>query len=200
MRGDVELTGDRITGIGLGRAGSGLAIPGLVDAQVNGYGGIDVLSADLDALAEFLGDALLRDGVTAYQPTLISSSEATLLEALDRIAAAQKLPGERASITGVHLEGPFLAPGRAGTHPLEHLRAPDLRLLERLLDAGPVTMVTLAPELPGALELIEVCVRRGVLVSLGHSEANAEIAAQAYAAGARAVTHLFNAMEPLQRT
>ena len=83
-------------------------------------------------------------------------------------------------------------------HPPEHLRAPDAALLERLLDAGPVTTVTLAPELPGALELIELCVARGVAVWLGHSQANAAQARRAFEAGAVAVTHLFNAMEPMR--
>jgi len=196
VRGDVALDGDRIAAVGLAGGGSGLAIPGLLDAQVNGYAGIDVLAADLDALAS-LGEALLRDGVIAYCPTLISSPESELLAALARIGAARERPQRGAAIVGVHLEGPFLSPARAGAHPLEHLRLPDARLLERLLAAGPVCMVTLAPELPGALELIEICLARGIVVSLGHSEASAEQAGAAFAAGATAVTHLFNAMAPL---
>jgi N-acetylglucosamine-6-phosphate deacetylase len=119
-----------------------------------------------------------------------------MLAALRRIAAL----GDRhagASIIGVHLEGPFLSAERRGAHPLEHLRAPDRALLERLLDAGPVRMLTLAPELPGADELIELCVRRGVVVSLGHSDASASEAARGFAAGAATVTHLFNAMAPI---
>jgi N-acetylglucosamine-6-phosphate deacetylase len=196
VRGDVALVGDRISDIGLSGHGSGLAIAALVDAQVNGYAGVDVVSAEPDALLE-LGHALLRDGVIAYQPTLITGEVEETLAALGRIAALRERAAGGASIIGVHLEGPFLAPARAGAHPVEHLRRPDVRLLERLLAAGPVSMVTLAPELAGALELIELCVRRGVAVSLGHSEASAGEAARAFAAGARAVTHLFNAMAPL---
>ena len=195
VQGDVEISDGRIAAVGLAGRGTGLAIPALVDAQVNGYAGVDVLSADLDEL-DTLGNALLRDGVAAYQPTLITSPEADLLAALARIAEAQERP-DGARIVGVHLEGPFLSPKRSGTHPVEHLRDPDPSLLERLLDAGPVRTVTLAPELPGALELIELCTSRGVAVWLGHSEADAATARAAFAAGARAVTHLFNAMAPI---
>jgi N-acetylglucosamine-6-phosphate deacetylase len=196
VRGDVALVGDRISDVGLSGRGSGLAIPALVDAQVNGYAGIDVMSAEPDALVE-LGEALLRDGVVAYQPTLITSEPDQALAGLRRIAALRDGGAAGASIIGVHLEGPFLAAARAGAHPVEHLRDPDLRLLEQLLAAGPVSMITVAPELPGAVELIERCVRLDVAVSLGHSEASAQQSARAFAAGARAVTHLFNAMEPL---
>ena len=195
VRGDVAISDGRIAAVGLAGQGTGLAIPALVDAQVNGYAGVDVLSAGPDEL-DTLGKALLRDGVAAYQPTLITSPEADLLAALARIAEAQERT-EGARIVGVHLEGPFLSPKRPGTHPVEHLRDPDPALLERLLAAGPVRTVTLAPELPGALELIELCTSRGVAVWLGHSEADAATARRAFAAGALAVTHLFNAMAPI---
>jgi N-acetylglucosamine-6-phosphate deacetylase len=193
--GDVAVSGDRIVAVGLAGAGSGIAIPALVDAQVNGYAGVDLLTAETDAL-ETMSQALVRDGVAAYQPTLISSSEADTIAALKRIAVAQRR-ATGAAIVGVHLEGPFLAPSRAGAHPVEHLRTPDPALLLRLLSAGPVKTVTLAPELPGAHELIEVCVRRGVAVWLGHTEATAADARSAFEAGAVAVTHLFNAMGPI---
>jgi N-acetylglucosamine-6-phosphate deacetylase len=193
VKGDVSISDGAISAVGLAGPGRGIAIPGLVDAQVNGYAGVDLLSADADEVAA-LGAALLRDGVAAYQPTLISSGEAETVAALQRIAQAQARDAHGARIVGVHLEGPFLAPGRAGAHPAEHLRAPDRALLARLLDAGPVTAVTLAPELPGALELVELCVHRNVAVWLGHSEASAKEARRAFAAGAQAVTHLFNAM------
>jgi N-acetylglucosamine-6-phosphate deacetylase len=139
----------------------------------------------------------MNDGVSAYQPTLITAAEADLLAALRRLANEVERQPTGARITGIHLEGPFLSPDRSGVHPPEHLRVPDPALLERLLDAGPVRTVTLAPELPGALELIELCVARGVAVWLGHSQANAAQARRAFETGAAAVTHLFNAMEPV---
>jgi N-acetylglucosamine-6-phosphate deacetylase len=196
VRGDVAIVGDRISAVGLSGSGSGLAIPALVDAQVNGYGGVDVMTAEPEELIA-LGEALLRDGVIAYQPTLITGDPALVCAALERIAALGD-PGARgASVIGTHLEGPFLAPARAGTHPVQHLRPPSVELLDRMLAMGGVRMLTLAPELPGALELIEHCTRRGIVVALGHSDATAAEAARAFAAGATAVTHLFNAMAPL---
>ncbi len=196
VHGDVAVCGGEIEAVGLSGSGRGLAIPGLVDAQVNGYAGVDALAADGEQLVQ-MGAALLRDGVRAYQPTLITAPVQDMVAALERIARLPDPAGAAASVLGVHLEGPFLSPERAGAHPREHLRRPDVRLLGRLLDAGPVRMVTLAPELPGALELIALCVKRGVIVSLGHSEAAAPEAAAALAAGAGAVTHLFNAMAPI---
>ncbi len=195
IRGDVAIRDGLLEAVGLPGEGVGIAIPGLVDAQVNGYAGVDALEADDEQLMH-MGSALLRDGVTAYQPTLITAPERDMIAALKTIA---RLPPSSASaaIAGVHLEGPFLSPQRAGAHPAEHLRLPDPRLLERLLDAGPVSMVTLAPELPGAIELIRLCRRRGVVVSLGHSQAKRAEVQRAFQAGASAVTHLFNAMAPL---
>jgi N-acetylglucosamine-6-phosphate deacetylase len=104
------------------------------------------------------------------------------------------VPGPR--ILGVHLEGPFLAPSRLGAHPPARRRDPDIDLLARLLAAGPVRLVTLAPELPGAESLIATLLERGVAVSCGHTDATAAQAHAAFDHGARAVTHLFNAMRP----
>ncbi len=196
IEGDASVRDGEIEAFGLTGHGEGVAVPGLLDTQVNGYAGVDVLDPDGDRLAE-MGAALLRDGVTAYQPTLVTAPEQDMIAALRTIAELPDLSGQSAAVLGVHLEGPFLSPERAGAHPREHLRLPDVGLLERLLDAGPVRMVTLAPELPGALDLIAICVRRGIVVSLGHSQANAADVAAAFAAGATAVTHLFNAMAPL---
>ena len=100
-------------------------------------------------------------------------------------------------ILGAHLEGPFLSPARLGTHTLGARRDPDVALLERLLSAGPVRLLTLAPELPGALELIDLLHARGVTVSLGHTNATAAEANAAFDRGVRTVTHVFNAMRPL---
>lgn len=142
--------------------------------------------------------ALARDGVLAYQPTLISGDPELTRAAVARIAElVSRGPGTGARILGAHLEGPFLAPECAGTHPRHRLRAPDPELLRMLLGAGPITMMTLAPELPGALELVRELSRGGVVVSLGHSAATAEEAAEAVSAGASVVTHLFNDMAPV---
>jgi N-acetylglucosamine-6-phosphate deacetylase len=177
--GDAELEDGRIAATGLQPAGRGYAVPGFVDLQVNGYAGVDLHTAD-EAGRERLDRALGAAGTTAWRPTLITAPEAELIRALQGAWPAACL--------GVHLEGPFLSPARSGAHPPEYLRAPDLALLRRLLDAGPVTQVTLAPELPGASALVEELTARGVLVSAGHSAA--------HEAPFATVTHLHNAMAP----
>ncbi|HZQ63863.1 MAG TPA: N-acetylglucosamine-6-phosphate deacetylase [Gaiellaceae bacterium] len=190
--GDVAIEDGLIAGFGLASAdGRGIASPGFVDLQVNGFGGVDFLDADPAGYAR-AGEALLETGVTAYLPTLITAPEERLVAALGAIAEGVRGP----RILGAHVEGPFLSPRRLGTHPPAARRDPDPALLERLLAAGPVRLVTLAPELPGALELVDLLVARGVVVSVGHSDATAEEATAAFDRGVRTVTHLFNAMRP----
>ena len=194
LRGDVEVAAGRIVSVGLApKRGGGIAAPGFVDLQVNGYGGVDFAAADATGYAA-AGEALLEGGVTAYQPTLITAPEDALIAALQELPAAEQT-GPR--ILGAHLEGPFLSERRLGAHPVAARRDPDRDLLERLLAAGPVAHMTLAPELPGALELVEVLHERGVVVSCGHSDATAGEAHAAFDRGVGTVTHLFNAMRPL---
>lgn len=199
-RGDVEIddTG-RVAAVGVPGRGRGLAVPGLVDLQVNGFAGVDFLTADVEGYVR-AGAALARTGVLAYQPTLITSAPeqtiATLTIAGKAEAETTQGGAVGARILGVHLEGPFLSPERPGTHPMELLRAPDTTLARQLLTAGPVTQMTLAPELPRALDVITACVRAEVLISCGHSNATAAQAHAAFDHGARMVTHLFDAMRP----
>ena len=194
VSGDVEVADGTITGYGLAsRNGRGIAAPGFVDLQVNGFGGVDLLEADADGFRK-AGDALLESGVTSYLPTFITGPEEHLLLALRELPRADGGP----SILGVHLEGPFLASTRLGTHPPAWRRDPDPALLERLIGAGPVRLVTLAPELPGAEELIDLLQLRGITVSCGHTDATADEADAAFDRGIRTVTHLFNAMRPLR--
>ncbi len=191
--GDVEVVDGRVVGVGLASAnGSGIAAPGFVDLQVNGFAGVDFFSANSEGYRK-AGKALLECGVTAYQPTFITSPEDELTAALHEVPQNGAAP----RIIGAHLEGPFIAPERLGTHPAESRRDPDCDLLERLLAAGPVSHVTLAPELNGAYELMELLRRRGVTVSCGHSNATAAEAHAAFARGAKTVTHIFNAMRPV---
>jgi N-acetylglucosamine-6-phosphate deacetylase len=191
LGGDVEVEDGRITAVGLAGAGRGVAVPGFVDLQVNGFGGVDFLDADAGGYRR-AGDALLETGVTAYLPTLITSPEAQIVAAMREVPLGDARP----RILGMHLEGPFLSPSRLGTHEASARRDPDAALLERLLDAGPVRLMTLAPELAGAEALIDRLLERGITVSLGHSDATAEQANAAFDRGARSVTHLFNAMRP----
>ena len=192
LPGDVEIDDGVITALGVGNGGGSLiAAPGFVDLQANGFAGVDFQVADGDGYRH-AGEALLANGVTAFQPTFITAPEVDLAAAL----AAMPAGGCGPRIIGAHLEGPFLSPQRLGAHDAEGCRAPDLALLRRLLDAGPVSQMTLAPELHGAFELIDELVGRGVTVSCGHSDATAAEAHLAFDRGARTVTHLFNAMRP----
>jgi N-acetylglucosamine-6-phosphate deacetylase len=194
--GDVEVEDGRIESVGIrGGTRGRIAIPGFVDLQVNGYGGVDFLSASPEDYVR-AGEALLLSGVTAYQPTFITSAETAVVEALHAMPETASATGPR--ILGAHLEGPFLSPERPGTHPLAHLRAPDVALLDRLLDAGHVTQMTLAPELPGADALIERLRERGVAISAGHTNATAADAEHAFDLGVGSITHVFNAMRPFR--
>ena len=140
--------------------GRGIAAPGFVDLQVNGFGGVDFLDADADGYAA-RGRGAARDRRHGLPADVDHRARGRLVAALGRVPRIGRGP----RILGVHLEGPFLSPRRLGTHPPAARRDPDPALLERLLAAGPVRLMTLAPELPGALELIDVLHARGVTVS-----------------------------------
>ncbi|MDQ3863680.1 MAG: N-acetylglucosamine-6-phosphate deacetylase, partial [Actinomycetota bacterium] len=173
-------------------AGS-LILPGFVDLQVNGAFGVDV-SSESSRLPE-LSEALLSTGTTSYLPTVISSPESIYEEALPAIAGARIGPG--AEVLGVHLEGPFISLKKRGAHAAAYVARPDAQLLSRLLDLGPVRMITLAPELEGVVELITLAANRGVVVSAGHSDVAFEPAYDALDRHVAGVTHLFNAMSAL---
>ena len=192
VRGDVAVADGRVEAVGLAGGDTGLvAIPGLVDLHVHGYAGVDFASAGRDGYARAAA-ALAAAGTTAFQPTFVTAPVDELEDAVRAVPA----DGLAARVLGCHLEGPFLSPARLGMHPAGSRLDPDAGVLERLLAAGRVTEVTLAPELPGALDLVRALVARGVAVSCGHSDATAEEARAAFELGARSVTHLFNAMRP----
>jgi N-acetylglucosamine-6-phosphate deacetylase len=189
--GDVEVADGMVVAVGVpGRGGRGLAVPGFVDLQVNGFGGVDFLSCDTAGYRQ-ARDCLATFGVTSFLPTFISSPLDRTEHALGQARQAQPEPGVR--ILGVHLEGPFLAPAFKGAHDPTCLIPPDPVVAARLLDAGPVASVTMAPELPGGMDLVAWLAQRGVVVSLGHTGADAAAANEAYNRGARTVTHLYNA-------
>ena len=191
--GDVTIDGDAVTAVGVsGGGGRGVAVPGFVDAHINGIAGVDFLSADAHGHAR-AAEALAAAGVVAYQPTLVSSPPEAYGGALAAAAAAMAAPDGGARVLGVHLEGPFLSREWPGAHDPSNLREPDAELAERLCEAGPVTMVTLAPELESALELVELLVGRGITVSVGHTDADAATAHAAFDRGATAITHVHNA-------
>lgn len=194
----LEVADGRVVAISLGDAVADpvdVLVPGLVDLQVNGGWGIDLTSRP-EGLWE-LAARLPSTGVTAFLPTLVSTSPATVDRALEVLAAGPPDGWRGAAPLGWHLEGPFLAPAQRGAHHRDALRDPDPALLERWLATGLVAMVTLAPERPGADALVSLARDAGVVVAAGHSEATFDEAVDAFAAGVTAVTHLGNAMTGL---
>ena len=187
------------------RLGSGVLTAGLVDVQINGAYGVDLVSAS-PAQWRYVAERLPQTGVTSFVPTYTTAPLAELALGLDRAAAARsdlagRPTGSPARIIGVHLEGPYLSPLHAGAHDRALMLDPSREQIDLLLadDGGRsiVTMVTLAPERTGAIAAIERLVAEGVTVSVGHSAATAAQTAAAADAGARMVTHLFNAQSPL---
>jgi len=180
-----------------GAAGGDFILPGLIDLQVNGSRGIDVMRASAGELAR-ISDALGKEGTTAWVPTAVTSPLAAIERVDSAVGEAQSADDERKSsaILGMHLEGPFISPRRLGAHPRLNLE-PRGESLDRVIALKSLRIVTIAPELPGALEAIARFRQRGVVVSIGHTDADFDSARRACLAGARMFTHLFNAMRPL---
>ncbi len=172
-------------------------LPGFIDTHIHGAFGeaFDHADADINRAAKLLA----RRGVVGFAPTLSSLGEAEAVAAIRNIvAASRRQASDEARILGIHLEGPFVSPKKTGALNPENLRAPDVALFERLCDAGEglVKLMTVAPDLDGALELVEAAARRGVKLSIGHTTATYERASAAIDAGFRRATHVFNAMQP----
>ena len=195
-------------GIAASDFGDAVMAPGYVDLHIHGSAGYDVMDDRAEALPA-IEHLLSRHGVTSYFPTTVTAPMDATLRALERLAdAIEKREREnnnnedakrRALPLGIHLEGPFISHARRGVHPPENLLAPTLTMFERFWQAarGRIRMMTIAPELEGAPEVIAEAARRGVCVSMGHSDADFAAAERGIAAGARHATHTFNAMRPL---
>ena len=181
--------------------------PGFFDIHMHGGAGVDVMRASEFEFSR-LGKFLIQHGVTGYFPTTVAAPLDATYKALGRLADVMETmeanaAGDRNSVEarplGIHLEGPFLSHKRRGVHPPEYLVEPTLKIFDELWQAarGHVRMMTIAPEIPGAMEVIAEAARRGVCVSIGHSDADMPVARTAVAKGARHATHTFNAMRPL---
>lgn len=201
----VRVVGDRIGEVGSGRVPDGAEhvgawlLPGFVDLHVHGGGGHDMSRSvdDLVAGARFHQ----RHGTTATLVSLAAAPVDRLVEQLGRVAEVAEGGVDQfgVQVLGAHLEGPFLSSARCGAIDERWLRAPDVGLFDELLAAGrgSVRTITIAPELPGALALVEQAVAAGVVVAVGHTDATYDEAVAAFRAGATAVTHLGNAMRPM---
>jgi N-acetylglucosamine-6-phosphate deacetylase len=178
-------------------------LPGFVDVHIHGAGGHDVMEGTPEAL-EIVAATVARHGTTSMVATTVSASE---IETRDSVAAITRFilksgevpdRGLAAEIVGIHFEGPFISPARRGAHPAQWIVPPSRDFFSMLLkeSRGVAQILTLAPELPGALELIETARRAGLVVSLGHTDATYEQALAAIDAGATHAAHVYNAMRP----
>ena len=178
-------------------------VPGFVDVHIHGAGGRDVMEGTAEAL-ETVAATVARHGTTSFVATTVTASAVETRESVAGIArfilrssdlATRELGAE---ILGIHFEGPFISPARRGVHPAEWIVLPSTAFLAHLLEEarGTAQILTLAPELPGAMELIAMALQAGLVISLGHTDANYEQAQIAIDAGATHAAHVFNAMRP----
>jgi N-acetylglucosamine-6-phosphate deacetylase len=172
--------------------------PGFIDIHIHGGAGHDVMEADSDALAA-IEKHLVRTGVTSYLATTVTAPRDRLTRALDYLgkqAVSPRRNGHRAALLGIHLEGPFISHAKCGVHPQEDLLQPSPQLFDRFREEshGAIRLITIAPELTGAVETIRHARNAGVCCSLGHSNATFAEAMRGVAAGATHATHTFNAM------
>jgi N-acetylglucosamine-6-phosphate deacetylase len=206
----IRVTGDRIDAIGPGPSPPGLdasrpagpdaidldghwILPGFVDIHVHGGGGTSFTEGTSDD-ARNAAEFHRRQGST----TLLASLVTAPLPELEARAALLAALADEGVIAGIHLEGPFLSPARSGAQDPRHMLAPDLAVFERLRAAarGHLRVLTLAPELPGAIGMVQAAARAGATAAIGHTDATAEVTSAAIDAGATHATHLFNGMRP----
>jgi N-acetylglucosamine-6-phosphate deacetylase len=204
--GYVVLSGGQVAAVGEGAPpaaadvalADGYLAPGFVDLQVNGYYGEELQDARPEGWAHVI-ERLPETGTTAFVPTFVTAPVERLARALRGAASFRRELPFGARVIGVHLEGPFLSPARRGAHNAAWLTDPSPAAVDELIEAGGdlLRLVTLAPERPGGLAAVARLAAAGVLVSVGHSDATAAQVAGAADAGARMVTHLYNAQRPL---
>ncbi|GHD05468.1 N-acetylglucosamine-6-phosphate deacetylase [Zhihengliuella salsuginis] len=197
----VETSGDRVVAVGAGRHervdvdyGDATIIPGFVDIHVHGGGGGSYTDPDPASIRQ-ARETHLRQGTTTTMASLVTLSPERLLASVRLLADMV----ESSVVRGIHLEGPWLSGNRCGAHDPAQLRNPAPAEVAAVLEAGRghIRMVTIAPELPGALDAIEAITRAGAVAAVGHTDADIDVARAAIRAGARVATHLFNAMPPL---
>lgn len=173
------------------------AIPFFIDLHLQGAAGVDLTYVDSIDQVNQVSRVLRQNGVSAYLPSLIAAPIDRLRKSISIIESARREQHDDfAEILGIHLEGPFLNPVMRGAHPIDSLVLPDLETFRALISAGTISMMTISPELPGALEVIQFATSLGIHVSLGHSDATTENARKGFAAGADSITHIFNRCSP----
>lgn len=178
-----------------------LAIPGFLDVHIHGAGGHDVMEGNAEALRT-IATRVAAHGTTSFVATTVSADPEDTVRCAagiaDYIAEQHQSESPQAEILGIHFEGPFLSPLRRGVHPREWLKLPSAELLDRFLHAAPgkALILTLAPELLGAMPCIKTAREAGLVVAMGHTDATYEQAREAIAHGTRHAVHVYNAMRP----
>jgi N-acetylglucosamine-6-phosphate deacetylase len=183
-------------------AGDKFVIPGFVDVHIHGAGGHDVMEGTAEAIAK-VAATVARRGTTSLVATTVTAPPEETCKSLKGIARYIRSPRNTesrfaAEVLGIHLEGPFINPARRGVHPLDAIVPPSKELFEGFVAAadGFIKIITLAPELPGALDLVELAVSGGIVASMGHTDATYEQAVAAIKRGVTHAAHVFNAMRP----
>lgn len=177
------------------------AIPGFIDVHIHGAGGRDVMEGSAEALAG-VARTVARHGTTSFVATTVTASPEDTIRGVEGIARYISLQHEtdeaRAEVLGIHFEGPFLSPARRGVHPAEWLKLPSAELLEKFLQAaaGNALILTIAPELLGAIPCIDAARKAGMVVAAGHTDATYEQTRAGIAHGIRHAVHVYNAMRP----
>jgi N-acetylglucosamine-6-phosphate deacetylase len=204
-RGELQVSHGRITALpteaaddtAWQRSQAPLLLPGFIDLHVHGGGGADTMQTAVDAQAlNTIAQAHARHGTTSLLATTMTAPRDEIEAVLKAIAPACASPAQGARVLGVHLEGPYISPGKLGAQP-SFAQAPSAQALLSLCALAPIRVATMAPELPGAMEAITALVAHGVRVQVGHSTATYEQACEALQHGAAGFTHLFNAMSAL---
>lgn len=178
--------------------GGSKLVPGFIDVHVHGGGGYDAMSGrktDIDGMSLFHA----AQGTTAFLPTTLTAEHDQIEQSIRAIVSVMEEGTNGAEVIGIHLEGPFLNVERSGAQNPAFIRKPSVEELKRFLELGKghVRLMTIAPEMEGAMELIQYAVSQNVTISIGHSDATFDIVKQAVAHGASHITHLFNGMRPL---
>lgn len=177
-----------------------VVLPGFIDMHIHGAGGSDAMDGTEEAVAH-MAAILPREGTTSFLPTTMTQSPRNIEQALhtiDQYSQSDNIPG-RADVIGIHLEGPFVNPSKAGAQPVQYIMNPDLQLFKKWeeLSGNSIKQVTLAPEEPGGRELVEYLNEKGIIPSIGHTGATYQEAMEAISLGASQATHLFNQMTGL---
>jgi len=177
------------------------AIPGFLDVHIHGAGGHDVMEASAEAMAA-VSKTVARHGTTSMLATTVTASPEVTIRSVEGLAkyicVQHETADARAEVLGIHFEGPFISPARRGVHPPEWIKLPSADFLEKLLQAaeGNAQILTIAPELLGAMPCIDAARKAGMVVAMGHTDATYEQARAAIAHGARHAVHVYNAMRP----